>query len=367
VTLIAQFVDTHVFGGAEAIAVNLAEKLKENGHFSIVFHFGNPEMEEFCLKRNVSHCILPNLNEYRSWKTVPNFAWKFAQTLSAHKVGLLHSHLFGSVTAGALAGVFARVPHVGTLHDLYTLEESPIRIRALQLSTFLGTRLVSVAHVLEEYCRNRATFPRARLRTIHNGVPPGEPTGETSSLSREALGFSSEETIFISVGRLVALKRQDLLVRAFAKLRVPQNARLIILGDGPEKKRLEALISELKLEGLVSLFGYRSEVAPYLKLSDCFVLASSTECLSCSILEAMAVGLPILATPVGGNVELLQDGLNGYFLEPTVDAIGERLQYAVDHRWSLRELGDRSQKRFEENFTLTRMTDEYLKLYNELL
>lgn len=366
-TLIAQFVDTHVFGGAESIAVDLAESLNVLGHTSLIFHFGNPEMEAYCSTRKVSHYSLPMLEDYRSWKTLPFFAWKFAHTLKTQGVGLLHSHLFGSVIAGSLATAMARIPHVGSLHDLYTLEESPKRIRALQAATILGTRLVCVAEVLEKYCREHCTFTSSRLRTIHNGVRAGDKPSVGAKISRAELGVSEEDVVFVSVGRLVPLKRHELLIEAFSLLPRQLPARLFILGDGPEKERLQRQIKELNLQDRVSLLGYRSDVSDFLRLGNCFALASSTECLSCSILEAMSEGLPILATRVGGNSALVTEEENGYFIDASASNIAERMLYLVEHRWCLPELGEKSRQKFQNQFTLARMVEEYVKLYRELL
>ena len=137
------------------------------------------------------------------------------------------------------------------------------------------------------------------------------------TVTRQDLNLSKKDIIFICVGRLVPLKQHKFLFNAFEKFVAMEggggNSVLLIAGDGPEKAGLMDYLDEHQLS-YIRMLGFQDDIYSLLKLSDCFVLASETEGLSCSIQEAMMASLPIVATDVGGNDELVSNDVNGYLV-----------------------------------------------------
>ncbi|MFN8392276.1 MAG: glycosyltransferase family 4 protein [Bdellovibrionota bacterium] len=363
---IAQFVDTTVYGGAEAVVVDIAAELAKRGYDAPVYHFPSPDLEHRAQSRGVELRLLEDWPAYKSWKTLPFFARRFAKRLCRENVSVLHSHLFGSSIGGGLSATFARLPHVATLHDIYTLEEhTAFRVRALQGTAFLGTYFVTVAQFLEDFLRRHAFFPRDRLRTIYNGINPDlKPTRPRAEVRAE-LGVAESEMLLLTVGRLVELKRQWLLVEAFARIPASTPARLVIAGDGPERRTLEALIEKLGVGERVKLIGFQTDVPSYLAACDCFALVSETECLSCSILEAMAAGLPVLATKVGGNPELIEANVTGRFVDPDPESIAKQVVLLTQSPTELRRLGENGAARLRRLFTIEKMIVSYEGLYSQ--
>lgn len=127
---------------------------------------------------------------------------------------------------------------------------------------------------------------------------------------RRQLGWQSDQLVLATVGRLAEVKRIDLQLHA---LQAIPAARLIIVGDGPERGRLEVLRDQLSFANRVKFLGAlpHEEALRIIRAADIFLLSSRTEGLSHVLLEAMSLGTPCIATSVGGNIELITDGLNG--------------------------------------------------------
>src|SRR6185436_14263328 len=195
--------------------------------------------------------------------------------------------------------------------------------------------IIAVSHELRDYMIE-SRFPRERVRVIHNGI---EPASAASPLDRRKarllLGLDERAFVVTTVARLDPVKDLVTLLDAFAivRKRAP-GAQLVIVGDGPERQRLEARASHDDLAGSVRITGYRSDVRALLPAADVYVSSSISEGVSLTILEAMAAGVPVVATAVGGTPEIRADGEGG-LLVPGRDAdqlASAILSLAVDRR-----------------------------------
>jgi glycosyltransferase involved in cell wall biosynthesis len=305
---IAQFIDTESLGGAETLLMELSSALRQQGHEVILYHFGSAHLHEFADQNGFCERILSAYKAYKSSHTLPSFARRMRQQLRADRIDVLHSHLLGPIIGGALATVGSRVNHIGTLHDAYTIEERPSRIHLLQLAAAVGSRLVCVSEALERFYRERGWFPRETLSVVRNGVSQLPSLDEHARAGvRQTFSFAPETMAIVCVGRLETLKRHHLLIELLQELRrrTAVDCRLLLVGDGQERGALERKVAEHGVSSFVTLTGNRHDVPALLGASDIFVLPSSTEGLSRSVLEALSVGLPIVATDVGSNRDLL--------------------------------------------------------------
>jgi glycosyltransferase involved in cell wall biosynthesis len=163
------------------------------------------------------------------------------------------------------------------------------------------------------------------------------------------------------VARLAPEKDIGTLIRAFQIL-VPKfsDVELVVVGDGVERKKLEALA----LGANVRFLGSRDDIPELMRSFDVFVLASLTEGISLTLLEAMAASKPIVATNVGGNPEVVVDGVTG-FLVPSQDpqAMADKILLLLNDPQLAQRMGIAGRRRVEQNFSLERMTDEYEKVY----
>lgn len=357
---IGQFIDTYSLGGAEMVVAELSLALTAAGHEPVILHVGNEHLDRHCRRFGLQQRIIPALRAYKSTKTLPLFALQFARFLRREGIEALHAHLFGPVTAAAMAGRLAGIPTVGTLHDVYSVAEKPQRIRLLQLSALLGCRLVTVSENMRDFYRSGARFAPQQLDTVYNGVR----LPETAPITRAELGLPADAFIVLCVGRLVELKRHELLIQAVAEVSRTRPTYLLCAGDGPRREALQQRAAELGMNEQVRFLGNRDDIPNLLRGADVFALASDTEGLSCSILESMAAGIPAVVTDVGGNRELIRDGETGCLVpRGDADALRKALLLLLDKPEQRRQMGRAAKQRARALFSLDAMTAAYSRLY----
>jgi N-acetyl-alpha-D-glucosaminyl L-malate synthase BshA len=365
---LAHFIDSTDPGGAETLVIEISKRLAEHRFDVEVLHFGNPWLSQQCTRFGITCTQVSDQRFYRSVKTLPLFALSFARFLRQRRVDLLHSHLFGSITAASLAAALSRIGHVGTLHDTYTIEERPSRFTLLQGASLLGTRLVVVSESMRTYFNHLSRFYRPSVRMIFNGINLKDFDRPRNNSLRRQLGLGVDDVVLICVARLIDIKRHDLLIKAFSLVRTDRSVKLLIVGDGPCQAKLEQLISHCKLQLQVTIVGFREDVAELLGLSDCFVLSSDSEGLSYSVIESMAAGIPAIVTDVGGNRELVKHGESGY-LVPKGDAEGlaTYVQELVEDQERRHKFGENARKWVREGFSIDHTVNEYVQLYREII
>ncbi|MGX5200652.1 glycosyltransferase [Aliikangiella sp. IMCC44632] len=308
---IAQFIDTLGVGGAETMLIRLAEAIQQSDHQVTIFHFGNPYISETAESLNIEHVVIPYLTEYKSLKTIFQFSRNFSQLLKEHKIDVLHSHLYGSIT-GALWGCWRnKIPHIGTLHDKYMVEERVGRGCLLRIAQQLNTQLVAVSKDMQAFYHDYIPLAK-KITCIYNGFDPKPSLLESNPQASIKNIGDPNATKIVSVGRLIPLKRHSHQIRELSQLLNTNQAELFIVGGGPEFERLQQLIVDLDLTEKVFLLGERDDVEQILHDADLFILTSASEGLSCSIIEALSAGLPCVVSDVGGNRELIEQHVNGF-------------------------------------------------------
>ena len=270
---------------------------------------------------------------------------------------VVHANSSKAGVLGRLAAVAAGVPvRFFTVHGGAFKAHTGIVARAYlwadRLMSPLTTTTICVAHGERDAGLRARTCRAERTVVIHNGVPLDVPRRRAHP----------GPVTLLSVGRLRAPTDFVTLVRAMAGL----EARLRIAGDGPDRPALEAEIDRLGLSDHVELLGTRDDVPELLASSDVFVLSSDSEGLPMSVLEAMAAGLPVIASAVGGVPEAVRDGETGALVPPGDSAALARALRRLVADPALRErLGDAGRRRVEQEFSLERFEREHLELYRK--
>ncbi|OGN15467.1 MAG: hypothetical protein A3J47_02750 [Candidatus Yanofskybacteria bacterium RIFCSPHIGHO2_02_FULL_43_22] len=204
--------------------------------------------------------------------------------------------------------------------------------------------------------------PEPKLKIIYNGVD-FKPSSLTKEESRNNIGVHGN--IILSIGRLVPWKGFRMLIKITPRLlELKQFARLVIVGDGPDKKSLESMVKNMGLENKVFLVGRKSqeELAVYLAAADVFVLNSGYEGFSHQILEAMTVGVPVIASAVGGNKEIITQGDNGFLVKYNDEF---NLIEAIKTIWQNQEFREgliKSGKETVARFSSDKMIEETIKI-----
>jgi len=303
--------------------------------------------------------------------------WKLWRMFLELRPAIVHSRNLAALEAqfpAWLAGVPCRI-HGEHGRDVFDLDGTSRKYQWVRrLYKPLVQRYIPLSQELSDYLRIKVGVKESRLRLICNGVDV-ERFRPTERQGREAVlpqGFASQDSLLIgSVGRLEAVKDQLTLVLAFNELcrQRPDDRRLrlVLVGDGSLRNKIEELVARQGLQDRVWLAGTRDDVPRLLAALDVFVLPSLAEGISNTILEAMACGLPVVASRVGGNEELLKEGETG-FLVPRADpqAMAVALLNYVDDASLRAAHGTVARTLVEGTFSIDHMVNRYLEVYDEL-
>ena len=298
--------------------------------------------------------------------------WRLGRLLRQLRPDVVHSRNWGTFDSVFVARL-ARVPIV--VHGEHGREISDTegrnrrRNRMRRLCAPLVDRFVTVSESLRHWLVDDVHIPARRVVTIRNGVDVARFAGIDRAAARSLLDLPPNAPVIGTVGRLDPVKNQAGLIRAVTRLRTTHpDAMLVIAGDGAYRAELERLIDTVAPGGNIRLLGERRDIPNVLAALDVFALPSVAEGMSNTILEAMAAGLPVVATAVGGSPELVADGVNGSLVpagdEPALTAALSR--YCSDA--ALRGAhGDASRRCAAADFGLRRMQDAYSALYDTLV
>lgn len=211
---------------------------------------------------------------------------------------------------------------------------------------------------------------RKKVLVVPNGIDParfGE--CESSDSVRQSLGISLSAPVIGTMGRLTEIKRQDLLISAFAKVRaVLREARLLVVGDGPLIGALRQQAGTLGVEKFVYFLGYQSNPARFLKAMNVFALTSRSEGMPLVVLEAWAAGVPVVASRVGGLPEMVEQGRTGMLFDSgDVDGLADALTTLLKSPEVAHGMGETGRQRVESIYHVRTMTENYHRHYLELL
>lgn len=242
--------------------------------------------------------------------------WRLIRLLRAARPDILHSLLFHANVACRLAGPVAGVPGRRIISEIQTAEierrwHLVVDNLTCRLCRFeIGNSPSVVAHL-----RRHAHVPGSRLVCQWGAVDAAEI--EAAQPARRAdFGLSENEPVIIWVGRLDPIKGFEEMLEAFAGVCRSAAARLVLVGEGDYRPAVESLIVKHRLHERVILLGQRTDVPALLKMADLFLFCSRTEGLPNAMLEAMAAGLPVIATDVSGCRDILTDGETGFLVRP---------------------------------------------------
>lgn len=361
-----------VVGGTEISARELARSLARRGHGVEILTL---RMRGLPAREVMDGIVVRRV--LRGFGRGPLFILSYMVSLGGALVGrrgrfdILHTHyayLDAIVCAllrpalGARA-VVVRLGGGAPAGDLSRLRRLRVAWWALPLIKRLDRFVVMSRSMRQELIE--AGFAPARITLIPNGVdleafaPPGQ-------AERSAAPEQQAPTV-VSVARLSPEKGIDVLLLAWhaALPRLP-GARLELIGDGPQRQELARLARALGLDGSVAFRGEVADVRPWLRAGAVFVLPSRSEGLPNALLQAMAMGLPCVATRVGGIPEVIEDGVNGRLVDPgQPEALARVLAEILQDGEQAGRLGAAARRCVEERFTLEQMVDRYLECYRD--
>lgn len=234
----------------------------------------------------------------------------------------------------------------------------------------LTHRVVAVSKDIRERLRRYEGLQDQAISVVYNGVAPEPPLDAvTRTALRREWGFTPEDFVIGTVGRFDPIKNLPLLVNSLARAGAEApNIRGLLVGDGPESGATRALIEHLKLTDRVRLTGFREDARALVQCMNLFVLSSFSEGSSMALLEAIAAGVPVAVTAVGGNPEVVVKDRTGWVApSDSVEALTAALLEAVNDPEKRQAFARAGRQRFEDCFTFDRMIETYRNLYRDLL
>ena len=362
-------------GGLENGVVNLINHMPADAYRHMVVALTSVTDFRQRLRRQDVRCIALNKGPGHGLRLYPAL-WRL---LRQHRPAIVHTRNLAALEMQAAAWA-ARVPvrihgeHGRDVGDLDGSSRHHQRLRRLY-APFVQ-RYVALSRDLENYLAGAVGIARGRITQIYNGVDTDRfaPAAGQAAAAISACPFARPGHWLVgTVGRMATVKHQALLARAFVRARelnadFARQARLLMVGDGDQREAAQAILAAAGAADAAWLPGERADVVDVMRGLDCFVLPSLAEGISNTILEAMACGLPVVATDVGGNAELVVAGQTGRVV-PTDNP--QAMAEAILGLWRdpalCARMGSQGRRVVEQRFSLQAMVAAYQGLYDRQL
>ncbi|MFH1198793.1 MAG: glycosyltransferase [Candidatus Omnitrophota bacterium] len=348
-------------GGAETRVALLANSLdKEKFDFSVGCLEKTGKIAELINKR-VKVFVMHKKPGIAFW-----LPFKLYKLFRQEKIDILHTHGFVAIFYGLPAAVLAgvRVVIQGEQGDIFEQVNEKRLLIARKLFSFFVKRILANSSSLKETVKRLTRIKGGKFKVIYNGVDT-EKFKVLPANRLDLIQAQDNEVIVGTVGRLASCKNYEMLVRAFALVRQKRNnIKLVFIGDGLLRGSLQALVSDLGINDCVQFLGARADIPKLLNILDIFVLPSFAEGCSNAVLEAMASGLPVIASDTTSNRELVQNSVTGilFSLDDINNLAGSIINLA-QNKEKREEMGKAGRRRAEEYFSLGRMIQEYTQFY----
>jgi sugar transferase (PEP-CTERM/EpsH1 system associated) len=295
--------------------------------------------------------------------------FKLSRIIRNIGIEIIHTHNPSPHFYGALAGLISRVPVIHTKHGRNNPNSSR-KVWLNRIAALLSEKIIAVSDDACEICKNIEKIPEKKVAVIRNGIDINtfRPTVKNKKFFF-SVGIPETALIIGCVARLSPEKDHHTLFKAFKIIsEFKKNMYLVIIGDGPLRGELEKLSNELKLKDRIIFTGARDDVNLLLPELDIFVLSSTTEGISLTLLEAMACGLPVVATNVGGTPEVVTDADSGFLVATkNFSEMAEKIMLLVENTKLREEMGKVGKARVEKYFNITSVANNYVSTYREII
>jgi len=374
VDVFTDYFPPHLGGGVERAVDEVCRRLARQGHTLRVFTFNTDRAPAYEVVDGVHIYRAPAIDLTRLARMQASLspgllpiAWRLARS---RPPDVIHAHnlFFTSTLVAAFLRRLVKRPLVTTLH-LGSLRQlgGPARLLASTYERTLGRavvrssdRIIAVSDAVARHAVTLGARPET-VRAIANGVDVHQ--------FRPAAGRENGAARIACVGRLIFNKGPQYLVEAApAVLRTRPDAEFVFVGDGPLRPDLEERARQLGLSHRVTFLGTRPDVAAILRTCDMLVRPSLLEGMPLTVLEAMACGLPVVATPVSGTAELVRDGENGLLVRPAdPTSLARAILRLLDDEPLRKAQGVRARRLVERGYSWDAVAAQTLAVYRELL
>jgi glycosyltransferase involved in cell wall biosynthesis len=355
-------------GGADKQLLSAAQEMRARGRDVIIVSL--TELGPMGLEARSLGIPTESL-EMRRGIPDPRGFIRLVQLVRTWKPDVLHSHMVHANIMARALRLFVPIPAmVSTIHSIQ--EGGCLRMAAYRLTNRLVDQVTIISEAAADRFITEGIVPRELVRVIPNGVDTDlfrEVPAEAREGVRRSLGLE-REFVWLAVGRFEIAKDYPNMLHAFARVRErhPRSV-LLLVGRGSLQAETEALVQALDLGGQVRFLGVRDDVPEVMSAADGYVMSSAWEGMPMVLLEAAAAGLPIVATRVGGNHEVVCDEKSGFLIPPRApDLLGLgmlRLMGASEAQ--RRSMGERGREHVRANYGLGRVVERWEEVYREVL
>jgi succinoglycan biosynthesis protein ExoA len=367
---ILHLIASNFVGGPEKQILHHALDL-QNSDFEVWVGSFRDRPEKAAILQQAEESGLRTYESLSSGRFDPRAVLALASFLKRQKIQLLCTHGFKANTVGALAKSVAGVPQIAFCRG-WTAETMRVRAYEALERRFLALadRIICVSEAQAEYFATKHLL-QPRISVVHNAMLDSIDTG--AEFDREAaktqLGFSPTTLLIGAVGRLSVEKGQRYLVEAASSLvREFKDLKIVLLGEGRERESLESQVKRLGLENVVVLPGFHKNVARWMQAFDVLANCSLTEGIPNAILEALAVGTPVVATAAGGVPELIKDRETGLLVAAgSSEALAGGLAEVLRDSSLASKLGQAGREWVRTRFSASVQRDSLLEAYREVL
>jgi len=357
-------------GGLEVLVIEMAKSLVRQGHSCTIYCLDKTgSLAQEARAAGVEVILISRTSGFADFGAIA----RMRNSFRARKHSIIHTHNVEPMFYGAFAAFGIRpIRIVHTQHGIPTPFAYLNRLKA-RVSGFFVDRFIGVSENSTQFAIESGWISRNKALTILNGINTSRfcPDSFKRKEIRQALGLSDRALVAICVARLSPVKNHARLIQIFKQLIESAHntdLTLLLIGDGECRLAIETQIADFRLSANIRLLGEVHDTDKYLAAADVFVLSSDSEGISVSILEAMASGLPVIVTDVGGNHEIVSDGETGYLVPiDNLSLYPSRIETLISNP-SLREsFSCRARERVVQHFSLDAMVSSYRKVYMDLI
>jgi L-malate glycosyltransferase len=355
-------------GGAERLAVQMSQAFAGEFDVSVVC-LDEPGLWAAGLRRQG----IPVYCLYRQSGLDISVALKLAQYCLRHRVDIIHAHQCTPWIYAALSRLVYGSPRLLLEEHGRFFPEVTNRKRVFFNKTVirhLTHRFIAVSEDVRNRLVEYEGLPFDQIEVVYNGVVPDPLLDSTERDSlRQSFGIGADDFVVGTVGRFDPIKNLPMLLKGIAGAREKNvSIRGLLVGNGPAFEQVGKLRDYLGLSEVVAMPGHREAAHQSIQCMDLFVLSSFSEGTSMALLEAIAAGVPVAVTGVGGNPEVVMGGQTGWVVgSDSVADLKKAILEAVSHPQKARQFAESGRLRFDERFTREKMLQGYRRIYAEML
>jgi len=364
---ILHIIDTTGPGGAETVFIDLVTRLSSNKFIPVVVIRGKGWVYDELIRRGIEPILLDAKGSF-NWR----YLLGLRKIIKNEKIDLIQSHLLGSNVYSALAGLITRTPVVAVFHGTVDIGDNE-RLKSLKFAAINwgSQRVVAVSKKLSDNILARTPIDKTKIQIIYNGIIVEDFNEPTSDRIRKEFNWEKDVIIVGSLGNVRTAKAYDVLLQAAAQLKNKEAKFKFVIAGHYKPGLYDRLLEQrtkLGLEDTVHFLGFNNSPAEFLSNLNLFLLSSRSEGFSIATIQAMASGVPVIATKSGGPEEIISHSDNGWLVEvenPT--AIADALEMLVHEPALLNDMSKRASIHVNKSFNMQTALSAYEQIYTELI